>query len=52
MNPLNKMKLWALALGAVIAVTCAANDARIEEIAQGLPETPRADGAPASDRAK
>ena len=34
------------------AVLVTANDARIDEIAQCLPEAPRADGAPATDRAK
>ena len=41
------------AIGAAVsAVAYVANDARIDEIAQWLPETPRADGAPACDRAK
>ena len=40
--------LAALAAG----VSFLATAARIDEIASSLPETPRADGAPASDRAK
>ncbi len=41
------------AIGAAASVAAhAVNDARIDEIAQWLPESPRADGAPACDRTK
>lgn len=54
---MNNCRMLTAAL-ALTAASCSAmaaatlDEARLEEIAAALPETPRADGAPASDRAK
>ncbi len=49
------MKKWILLVAAALAAglaSAAISQARLAEIEASLPETPRADGAPAADRAK